>query len=236
MRIFHSCLTSLILPAALWAQGTGTIEHLGAQALVFAENAARNFPGQYTIQISRPPTLPPLKPGKLTFEADRLSKQEPIGRFFVVFRVSVDGISTTTVRVELESTWSGALYQAKNALQRKAVITEADFETIAFDGIPPVGALKELPKDSRLRQPMNVGKLLTQMDVETIPLINSTDKVRVTLQNGALKITGCATARSNGAKGDRVRLEMDGSKKIVQAQVTGLGEAFVDVSNNRIDL
>jgi len=236
MRILHSCLISLILPTALWTQEAGSIELLGIQALTFAENAAKNFPGQYTIQISRPPVLPPLKPGKLTFEAERLSKQEPMGRFFVVFRVSVDGILTTTMRVEMESTWSGSLYQAKNALQRRAVITEADFEAINFTGVPPAGALKELPKDARLRQPMNIGKVLTQMDVESIPLINSTDKVRVTLQNGALKITSGATARSNGGRGDLVRLEMEGTKKIVQAQVTGYGEAFVDIKKNKISL
>jgi len=236
MRILHSCLTSIILPVALWSQGAETTELLGVQALAFAENAAKGFPGQYTIKISRPPILPPLKSGKLTFEPERLSKQEPMGRFFVVFRVSVDGILTTTMRVEMESTWSGALFQAKNALQRKAVITESDFEVIAFEGIPPAGALKELPKDARLRQPMNVGKLLRQMDIEPIPLINSMDKVRVTIQNGNLKLTGGATARSNGAKGDQVRLEMDGTKKIVLAQVTGQGEAFVDVRKNRINL
>jgi len=236
MRILRNCLISLMLPVALWAQEAGTIELLGIQALAFAENAAKSFPGQYAIQISRPPILPPLKSGKLTFEAERLSKQEPMGRFFVVFRVSVDGILTTTMRVEMESTWSGSLYQAKNALQRKAVITESDFEAITFEGIPPVGALKELPKDARLRQPMNIGKILTQMDVESIPLINSTDKVRVTLQNGALKITGGATARSNGGRGDLVRLEMDGTKKIVQAQVIGHGEAFVDIRKNRTSL
>jgi flagella basal body P-ring formation protein FlgA len=218
------------------AQGTGTVELLGVQALAFAENAARNFPGEYTIQISRPPTLPLLKPGRLTFEAERLSKQEPIGRFFVVFRVSVDGILTTTARVELESTWSGSLYQAKDTLQRKALITETDFEAVDFEGIPPTGALKELPKEARLRQPMQTGKVLKQMDVEPVPLINATDKVRVTFQNGALKIVSGATARSNGAKGDRVRLEMDGSKKIVQALVIGHGEASIDVRNNRIVL
>ena len=235
MRFLRSCL--IFLPvAALWAQEPGTPELLGTKAIAFVENAAKNLPGQYTTKISRPPMLPPLKPGRVTFEAERLSKQEPLGRFFVVFRVYVDGCPASTARVEMEGTWSGNIYQAKNALQRKSVITEADFEAIPYSGIPPIGAVKELPDNIRLRQPMTVGKILTQMDIEPIPLISATDRVRVTLQNGALQIISEATARSSGMKGDRVRLEMDGSKKLVQALVTGPGEAVVDVRNTKTSL
>jgi flagella basal body P-ring formation protein FlgA len=51
----------------------------------------------------------------------------------------------------------------------------------------------------------------------------------VTLRNGGVQIQGDATARSNGAKGDMVRLELDGSKKLVQGVVTGPGRAVIDV-------
>jgi len=226
MRLFLSCLIFLAVPA-LWAQEPGSPELLASQAVAFAENVARGFPGQYDIKTAHPPKLPPLKPGRVTFEAERLSKQEPVGRFFVVFRVYVDGRPTATARADLEGTWSGNLYRAKNALPRKTVITEAELEAVPFLGLPPVGALKELPENIRLRQPMTAGKTLTQMDIETIPLISAADRVRVTLQNGALQIVSEATARSSGMKGDRVRLEMDGSKKLVQALVTGPGEAVI---------
>ncbi|MDR1840847.1 MAG: flagellar basal body P-ring formation chaperone FlgA [Holophagales bacterium] len=234
MRTFLICLISLLLPvASLWARNDGHTELLSAKAIAFAENAAGNFPGQYAIQVARSPKLPPLKPGKVTFDADRMSKQEPLGRFFVVFRVYVDGILAATTRVEMQGTWSGSLYQAKAALPRKTVITESELEAIAFEGVPPAGAMKELSKDIRLRQPMPIGKILTQMDIEPIPLINAADRVRVTLKNGALNITSEAVAKSNGSIGDRVRLEMDGSKKLVQAVVTGPCEAVIDVRGSK---
>ncbi|MCL1908104.1 MAG: flagellar basal body P-ring formation chaperone FlgA [Holophagaceae bacterium] len=223
----------LLFPLPARAQEGPNLELMGIQALVFAENAVASLPGEYTFKIHSAPTLPPLKPGKLTFEALRLSKDEPVGRFFIVFRVSVDGRPAATARVEMEGSWSGELYQAKTALQRKAVITEDDLQIISFDGVPPAGALKELPEDIRLRQPMGVGKIITQTDIEPIPLINPTDRVRVTFKNGSLQIIGDATARSGGAKGDRVRLEMDGSKKIVQAVITGAREALIDVDSRR---
>jgi flagella basal body P-ring formation protein FlgA len=201
---------------------------MGAQAILFAESAAKAFPGEYSVRTALPPKLPPLKSGKVTIEPERLSKQEPIGRFFAMFRVYLGGIFATTARVELEGTWSGALYRAKNTLQRKTIITEDDLETIHFEGVPPAGAVKELPRGVRLRQPMTVGKLLTQMDLEPVPLVNASDRVRVTLRSGGLHIQGDATARSTGAKGEAVRLEMDGSKKLVQGIVTGPCQAAIE--------
>lgn len=235
MRFIHSCISclALLFPVPTWAQENTSLELLGIQALVFAENAVATLPGEYNFKVSSTPTLPPLKPGKLTFEALRLSKDEPVGRFFIVFRVNVDGRPVATARVEMEGTWLGELFQAKNALQRKATITEDDLQKIPFEGIPPAGALKELPEDVRLRQPLGVGKIVTKTDIEPIPLVNPTDRVRVTLQNGSLQIVGEATARSGGARGDRVRLEMDGSKKIVQGIITGTREAFIDVRSSR---
>lgn len=209
------------------------MELLGIQALVFAENAVAALPGEYTFQVCHPPKLPPLKPGKLTFDPQRLSKDEPVGRFFVVFGIKVDGRPSATTRVEMEGSWSGLLYQAKNALQRHTVLSEENLEMISFEGVPPAGAIKVLPDDLRLRQPMSTGKILTQMDIERIPLINATDRVRVTLVNGSLQIIGEATARSSGARGNQVRLEMDGSKKILQAVVTGHREAVIEVRNGR---
>jgi flagella basal body P-ring formation protein FlgA len=220
------------MPLALWAQEAGSMELLAIQALVFAENSAANMPGEYTFQVSSPPKLPPLKPGRLSFEADRLSKEDPVGRFFIVFRVFLDGRQATTTRVEMEGTWSGTLYQAINAHQRKAVISEDDFLMIRFEGVPPSGAVKALPDNVRLRQPLNIGKILTHMDIEPVPLVNATDRVRVTLQNGPLQIISVATARSNAAKGGRVRLEMDGSKKIVQGIVIGPCEAVIDAKSS----
>ena len=234
MRMFHtlSALFTLCAAPLSAADGFGALgsaELMGAKALAFAERSAAAFPGEYTIRIARPPTLPPLKPGAVAFEPERISKQEPIGRFFVVFRVSVDGLPAATARVELESTWSGTLYQAKSALQRKTVLTEGELEEIHFDGVPVAGAVKELPKGFRLRQPIRTGKVLTLMDIEPIPLISAMDRVRVTLKNGPLHITSEATARSSGAKGDRVRLEMEGSRKPVQAVVTGPGQAIIEL-------
>ena len=233
MKSILFCLL-VLFPAPLLAQSPSDMEVLCGQALAFAKLSAAVMGGEYTFRVSRPPLMPPLKPGRLTFEAERLSKQDPVGRFFAVFRIKVDGISSASVRVEMEGKWIGTLYQAKTTLKRKTPITEDDFEEIVFDGIPPAGAIKRLPKESRLSQPMQAGKIITNMQVETIPMINALDRVRVTLQNGPLQIVSEAIAKSSGGKGDKVRLEMVGSKKMLMATVMGPGQAVVETRGSII--
>ncbi|MDR2562062.1 MAG: flagellar basal body P-ring formation chaperone FlgA [Holophagales bacterium] len=235
MKSILFCLL-IMFPAPLLAQSHSDVESLCAQALAYAKASAAKMPGDYVFRVSRPPLMPPLKPGRLTFDPERLSKQDPVGRFFAVFRVNVEGIASASVRVEMEGKWIGTLYQAKGALKRKTTITEDDFEEITFEGIPPAGAIKVFPHGSRLCQPMQAGKIMTNMQVETIPMVSALDKVRVTLCNGPLQIVGEATAKSSGGKGEKVRLEMAGSRKILMATVTGPGQAMVEAKGGTASL
>lgn len=227
MKSILFCLL-VMFPAPMLAQSPGDIGTLCAQALAFAKSSSSGMPGEYTFHVSRPPLMPPLKPGRLTFDAERLSKQDPVGRFFAVFRINVDGVSAASVRVEMEGIWKGSLYQAKTALKRKTPVTEENFEEFIFEGIPPAGAIKVFPHGSRLSQPMQAGKIITNMQVETVPMVNAGDKVRITLSNGRLQIASEAIAKSSGAKGDKVRLEVGRSKKVLTATVTGPGRVTVE--------
>lgn len=235
MKSILFCLL-ILFPAPVLAQPQSDIDNLCAQALAFAKASSAGMAGTYTFQISRRPLMPPLKPGRLSFDAEHLSKQDPIGRFFAVFRIKVDGIASASVRVEMEGHWTGTLYRAKTALQRKTPITEADFEEFNYEGIPPAGAIKVFPQESRLSQPMQAGKIITKMQVEANPMINALDRVRVTLRNGKLQITSDGIAKSSGGRGEKVRVEMVGTRKILTAIVTGPGQATVETGGNSIVL
>jgi flagella basal body P-ring formation protein FlgA len=69
------------------------------------------------------------------------------------------------------------------------------------------------------------GRILTRADLETIPLVQSGDKVRLTATHETLTISLDTTARSRAGLGDRVRLEAPGARRAVTAIVTGPGEA-----------
>jgi len=216
----------LLLPPALLAQAqVSPAERLADAALAFAQSEAVKLGGEHRFKVAQPPRVPLVRPGNLTFEASHLSKREPIGRFFVVLAMKVDGDKVGMVRVDLEGSWVGMVLRAKGDLARKSELSAEQVEPSPFDGVPPEGALTELPEGQRLQRPVTSGKILTRGDLETIPLIQSGDKVRLTATHEALSIGLDTTARSRAGLGDRVRLEAPGAKRMVTAIATGPGEA-----------
>ncbi len=232
---------SLLLTAALaWGQAPApaaaaaptpapaSVEQLVDTALAFAKKTAADAGGTYRFHLVQPPRLPLLPPGKLGFEASHLSKRDPVGRFFVVVAVKVDDQRAAMVRVDLEGAWVGQVLRAKQDLARKTELSMDQLEATPFDGVPPEGALSELPPGQRLRGPLAEGRILTRSDLEPIPLVQSGDKVRLTATSDVLTVSLDTVARSRGGLGDHVRLEAPGSRRTVVAVVTGPGEARLE--------
>lgn len=220
---------ALLLSLALRGQEDLALR-LQREAVAFAE--AQAPAGQLRVQALRLPLVPKLPPGEVQVEAASLSKREPVGPCFVSLRLKVNGRLAAVVRVDLQGTWYGQLLKARGPLPRKTVPTPEQLENVAFEGAPPAGALTEWPEGYRLRVQVAPGKILTRSDLEPVPLIVAGDRVRLMLQSGALSVGTEATAMSPGAKGDKVRLEVLGGKKQVQAVVTGKGEAELRWSQN----
>jgi flagella basal body P-ring formation protein FlgA len=203
------------------------VERLQQAAIEFAQAQAKGSEGHYLIQVTKPPVLPKTRGSDLRFEPSHLSKREPTGAFFAVFRVMDEGRLAGSARVELEGRWTGKLLKATESMGRKTVPAETQLEEVAFEGNPPPGALSQFPEGFRLRSNVSAGHTLTQADLEPIPLVSAGERVRLTVRSGCLAITADGTARSPGAMGDKVRVELP-SRKWVQAVVTGPNEARVD--------
>ncbi len=202
-------------------------ERLQREAVEFAQNQAKVCEGEYRIRATKPPVLPRVKGAEVRFEPSHLSKREPTGAFFAVFRVMVDGRLVGSARVDLEGRWTGKLLKVTEPLARKSVPAESQLEEVDFEGNPPPGALLRFPSGFRLRANVAAGHTLTQADLEPIPLVNPGERIRLTVQSGALTISAEGTARSPGAQGDKVRVELP-SRKWVQGVVTGPNEVRVD--------
>lgn len=214
--------------ALLFAQATAPLpleERLRQEALAAAELQVQGVEG-YRFKVVSVSPLPPHAGPAARLELSHLSKREPTGRFFVAYRLVQEGRLIGTARVDLEGLWQGHLLMARTSLPRKAVPDPGSLEPTPFEGTPPPGALRAWPEGHRLRQPVNAGKVLTQSDLEPIPLVSQGERVRVTLTCGVLSITAEGVARTQGAKGDRVRVELP-SRKVLQASVCGQGEAEV---------
>jgi len=222
----RAALFLLLCSPALVAQATSApAERLADVALAFANLEAKKLGGEHKFKVAQPPRVPVTRPGTVTFEASHLSKREPIGRFFVVVTVKVDGEKMGMVRVDLEGSWVGTVLRAKADLARRVDLSADQFEPSAFEGVPPEGILTELPEGLRLSRSVLAGKILTRADLEAVPLVQSGDKVRLTATSAALTVAVDTTARSRGGQGDRVRLEAPGGRRMVTAIVTGPGEA-----------
>ncbi len=203
-------------------------ERLMDTALAFAQKEAEITGGTHRFKVAQPPQLPLLPPGHLTFEASHLSKRDPVGRFFVVVAAKVNDQRVAMIRVDLDGTWVGQVLRARQDLARKTELTMNQLESSPFEGVPPEGALTELPPGQRLRGPLSEGRILTRSDLEPIPLVQSGDRVRLSSTDDALSISVDTVARSRGGLGDHVRLEAPGSRRTVMAVVTGPGEARLE--------
>jgi len=209
------------------------LEQLQTDALSYAEAQAAALSGSYTFRVVKPPVLPRVPAGgRLSFEPSNLSRRELGGMFFASFKMRLDGRPVGMVRVDMEGTWNGQLLRAQNALPRKTALEAGAFETFTFHGSPPVGFLSRLPDGYRLRTPIAPGHILVMQDLETIPVVAAGEPVRLALVSGSLVIEVDATARSSGAVGEKVRLEMPTSHKNLQAVVTGPGEARLQWAGN----
>ena len=222
MRILLGLLLSLSL------QGSEDLAaRIQAEAVAFAEARVAAQPGTYVFKILKGPVLPPLKAGDVTLEASHLSKEDPSGHCFVAVKMMVNGRPAGMARVDLEGLWKGELLRAKTSFPRKQIIEEDQFERVPFEGQLPAGALTELPEGMRLRQPLQAGKWLTRADLEPIPIVVAGERVRLTAACETLSLETEGIARSSGAKGDSVRLELP-THKVVTAKVSGVGEARME--------
>lgn len=226
MRI-PAILLAFALALGAWGQEPPLGESLQREALAYAEAQAAGLAGSLSIRVLRPPTLPRMPAGKVRIEPSHASKQTFAGPFFVVFRIFVDERPVGTARVDLEGRWVGTLLRTRAALPRKAVPTDEQLERIPFEGIPPSGAITEFPEGFQLKVPVAAGRILCRSDLQAIPLINPGDPVKLELVCGSLQVSASTVARSAGAMGDKIRLELPTSRRCIQALVTGAGEARI---------
>ena len=208
------------------AQAPGfAAERMADVALAFAKEEASKLGGEYTFKLTQPPRVPRTLAGVLSFEASHLSKREPLGHFFVVMTTKVNGESVGMTRVDVEGNWVGTVFRAKAGLVRQTELTADRVDPCPFTGVPPPGFLTAIPEGQRLMRSVASGKILTRGDLEAIPLVQSGDKVRLTMTREALTISLDTTALNRAGLGDRVRLEIQGGRKPLMAIVTGPGEA-----------
>ena len=107
-------------------------------------------------------------------------------------------------------------------------IVQADDMT--FAKVPAGGG--DMPRDASsiigkaVRYPVREGSVIRMSALGQPTVVHRADPVKVTWSSGALSLSVTGTAQKDAAIGDVVQIENPASKKMIDAVVTGPGEAL----------
>jgi flagella basal body P-ring formation protein FlgA len=81
------------------------------------------------------------------------------------------------------------------------------------------------------KRPLRPGVPLSAADVQRPVMVSKGEIVVIALQTPQMQLSARGQALNNGSKGDVIRIANTQSRQIVEAVVTGPGQATVDVSS-----
>lgn len=120
---------------------------------------------------------------------------------------------------------------ATGVLQRGEIVGERDIE-LQERWLPPAQArvpeMSEL-MGAQLKRRIDSGKPIGINDIQSPLVINRGDDVTVQAVSGSIVIKTKAKALSSAREGERVTLQMDGSKKTITGRATSRGTAVVSL-------
>lgn len=111
---------------------------------------------------------------------------------------------------------------ARGALPRGAEPTLTDFDSTRRT-VPGTGA--DYPADAfalrglRLRQPLAAGEPLTRAKLEAAAVVHRGQKVTLLARSGGIEIRAAAVALSDGRPAERIQVQNENSRQIVEAVV-----------------
>lgn len=115
-------------------------------------------------------------------------------------------------------------------------IVQADDMT--FAKVP--AAAGDTPSDASsiigkaVRYPMREGAVIRLSALSQPTVVHRTEPVRVTWSSGALSLSVTGTAQKDAGVGDAIQIENPASKKMIDAVVTGPGEALAGPAADRL--
>jgi flagella basal body P-ring formation protein FlgA len=126
-----------------------------------------------------------------------------------------------------------AVVVAVRPIARGAMITAADVELQSLAEIPAASS-RRAPVDSiekllgmEARQAIQPGQVMYSDDVQAPILVKRGELITVVSQGGGIRVRTTARARHDGAKGELVQVETEGTGERFDARVTGPREAAV---------
>jgi flagellar basal body P-ring formation protein FlgA len=107
--------------------------------------------------------------------------------------------------------------------ESRLVLQERDVAQLPFGYF----ATLEQALDMEARRPLGAGAVLTPNDAQPQRLVRRGETVTVVSRSGGIEVRAGGTALTDGARGERIRVRNDSSRRIVEGVVTAAGRIEV---------
>ncbi|WP_312368426.1 flagellar basal body P-ring formation chaperone FlgA [Stenotrophomonas sp.] len=233
--LLRACLVlPVLLPTVAAAATVVPAEQLIAAALVrLQERAAQVHADWEFVPSGRPSSSTLALEGEVTIVAGEIGGQWPRNRVGVPITLKIAGSpqQTRTVWFTVHAWRDGLVYQRSQqagdgamdlAVRRQRV----DLAAYGQDGalVDEVAALR----DQRLLRSVRAGQAVLQRDFGPAPAVARNSEVALHMRQGGIALQMMATARQDGAVGDRVDVLPKGGSRWIEAAVTGRSEVTIE--------
>jgi len=174
---------------------------------------------QIWLEIANLPQKIYLAQDKCEIQVEPLSDLTKLGT--VIFRVALvqRGKVSKTLNISGRLRAKGVGYQSLRFLTKGATLQESDFKKVAFELHSGQELLGALPLGYRLAKSMRAGMILSNEQIETIPLIFKNNEVKVLITEELFELKIMAIAQSDGWLNDQIKLLNPVSRRSFWAKV-----------------
>lgn len=158
-----------------------------------------------------------------------LRSQNPNGGRVTV-RVSCPGDAPWTRHIAASVNIYRQVIVARSALSRGSILSPADLSTEEYNISQLRGRIYQNPEEligMELQRSLSAGTALTDAVIQEPVLVQRGETVVLTATRGNVSIRQTATAMQDGRKGQQISVRNVRSDRVIQAIVTGTGEADV---------
>ncbi len=185
---------------------------------------------EMTIEEVSTPKLVHLPEGKLTWSVKKRGRSQWSGLVSLVITFKVDGRAIKKVPLSGRIKVLQRVVKASRNLPKGHILSEADLvESTEMTHYPaqeiPVGS--EAILGMMLTRPIRGGQIITKAMVKSPPLVRKGERVLITAENRAIKVTTLGKVLEDGALGEQVRVVNITSGKQLFATVAGKGRVAV---------
>jgi len=213
-------------------RATGAFDREAVASAVQAWATAYETPlGTVHVEEVFVPNLSKVPKGEMTYRVRPRGSFKPAGRQSLLVDLSVDGKVFKSLGVQASLTLEAFVGTVIGELQRGTPINEdvVEWSYKRLDRLQAMPLTPEQAQNARTRSILRSGTMLTNRNVEPIPVVVRNQPVTVVARMDGLQITLRGLALETGSYGQQIRVKNTTTNKIMVGQIRKDGRVYIDV-------